>query len=688
MLPLTFSLQALLTRHEAYIADSERERKAMAAHIERLEMDKQTLEQQNAAAIEESRNLLDQLEALNNETIDSDAQVTSLQATLLSTQQELQKLSHLSARTARLEQELSNYEQQELHWQNSLESKHESEKAATRRWQQAERTLATLQEQMELIEQESKEEKERHAEVVSRMERRHVVESELNSAAGRLKGAAATKTAGRDGGGPNVVSHFVKDILQDNANLQMGIVELRELLQMSNDEVEALRTRMLDHQPTDDHETPTRDATKHRDLKEEMGRAASQELHVHHHYHAPPSQSKPTPPRRTKKKRYGSLASSYASDYSVPRSSVSLGTSSSMATILQQTAVSVPRPIPDRKRWSALSSLSSQTYHSMPATSGPSSPQSTTNRMAMYDRVFSDAGQESSRPTSPETEDPGSPMLAPTHIKRGSLGSFRTRSAPGVRRGGINPGTDRFALDSILDTSVEQLPELERPTSATHVIPEELEEAWDVASSADEFTLPMGDELISPLGGVDIYKRTLRRAASHESLLSISGMDIHTLQSRPSQLLTPYSRSFLGQASISDAQAYAVGSATFSRPANSSHSLLSGMAVDRRQTIRPSLSKKASGWMFGRWGASPSPSVVVDDAVVKGNTVRTPSIASSSTVSTDRAVAALDTTPKPKMRMPGINQAGPIPGFRSEIRLQFPPVIRNLDEEALRNALG
>ena len=47
MSPLMFSLQALLVRHESYIADSERERKAMSAHVEMLEAEKQALERKN-----------------------------------------------------------------------------------------------------------------------------------------------------------------------------------------------------------------------------------------------------------------------------------------------------------------------------------------------------------------------------------------------------------------------------------------------------------------------------------------------------------------------------------------------------------------------------------------------------------------------------------------------------------------
>ena len=63
-MPLTFALQALLLRHEAYVADSERERHQMMDTIERLESEKLALEAKNAQTIKANRDLLDQLEQL------------------------------------------------------------------------------------------------------------------------------------------------------------------------------------------------------------------------------------------------------------------------------------------------------------------------------------------------------------------------------------------------------------------------------------------------------------------------------------------------------------------------------------------------------------------------------------------------------------------------------------------------
>ncbi|RMZ29804.1 hypothetical protein D0859_06083 [Hortaea werneckii] len=671
---LTFSLQALLIRHEAYIAESEKERKAMMAQIESLEAEKQAMEEKNAHVIEENRGLLDQLETLNSAASEADSQVINLQATLQSTQLELQRLSGLAARTERLEQQLCDYEREQVTWQAAMESQEEATKSAVRRWQQAERDVADMQEQVERIEREARQEQERHTEVVGRMERRHAVERELDSAAGRLKGAAATRNKGQEPVSNSVVSHFVKDILSDNANLQMGIVELREMLQNSNDEVETLRRQLSEHQAIPDEGNEDSVVPQRPDLREELNRASSQELHVHHHYHAPPSANKKSALRRPKKKRYGVLAPGQftppCSGYSTPRSSMSYGTASSAATILQQTSVSIPNTSRKDKRFST---QSNQTYQSMLSSSGPSSPQSSANRTSsMFDRVFSDAGHESSRPT--------------------SLGAMRTVSAPTVHRRGIMPGAAQPSMDSVLGTSVDEAFDL---NSKSAVIPEEEESDWrDDVSAAPELdssiTSPLSDDLLDPVHEHNYYRPAMRRAASHESLLSVHGMDIHTLKARPSQLLAGGfgGRSFTSGAVISDATAHAARPAAISKPSDSGKDLLSGVAAERRPMNRPSLGSKVGGWVFGRWATAPSQSTA-DEC----------SISSSESTMQDRPTDALpgpqkDTDasskkPKPpKMRPPGINQPGPIFGFPAEVRQQHLPILKTLDEEELKSALN
>lgn len=695
MSPLMFSLQALLMRHEAYIAESEQERKAMTMQIDMLEKDKQVLERRNATVIEENRGLLDQLEAVNNAVSDSDAHVANLQATLLSTQQEIQKLAQLASRTESLEQQLAEFEREQAAWQNTVDVKEESEKSAVRRWQKAERTLASVQDQIERIEREAREEKERHVEVVGRMERRHAVERELTSAAGRLKGAAAAKTAGRDGNRTNVVSHFVKDILQDNANLQMGIVELREMLQNSNDEVEGLRKHVEEHQPAAEEDVSSQSTVPQQDLRQELHRATSSELHVHHHYHPPATPAKTPTVRRAKKKRYGSLTPGHftpPSGRSTPRSSISYSTPTSLATILQQTSASVPQAVPVPKH---SSTQSHQRHPSLLSSSGPASPQSTTNRTSsMFERVFSDSGLDSSRPTTPDSEGPSSPLFGPTHAKRPAGGSFRTYSAPMLQRTrkSSSPVANRTTLDSILDMSLERLPPPSLDATHRHAILEESETDWENADDSQAIggessvTSPMSEETNDAMHDTVVFEPKLRRVASHESLLSISGMDIHTLKPRPSQFLKPHAtRAFSSQAVISDTYAQATRAAAMSRPVDSSHSLLSGMAAEHRaQAVKPSLGTRVGGWVFGRWGATPEPNTshAPPSAAKKA---KPPSISSAS----DKAVADVQAMlKKPTIRPSGINQAGPIRGFMPEVKQPHAPLMKSLDQEALKTALG
>ncbi|KAK3723197.1 hypothetical protein LTR37_001920 [Vermiconidia calcicola] len=699
--------KALLVRHETYIADSERERQAMTAHIEMLEDEKQVLEKKNATVIEENRSLLDQLEAINAAVSESDAHVVNLQATLQSTQQELQKLSNLAARTEWLERQLADYEREQVEWQSSIEAKEESEKCAIRRWQKAERTLAQIEEQIERIEEEAREERERHSEIVERMQRRHAVEKELDSAAGRLKGAAAAKSGGGDAPGPNVVSHFVKDILQDNSALQMGIVELREMLNNSNEEVETLRKQMQIHQPLEGGERPNKALSKRNDVREELERANSQELHVHHHYHAPATGSSATPKpqtlRRPKKKRVGALTPGHftppsRSGSTTPSSYFPHQSPTPSATILQQTAASIPQPVPGRHRWSM---LSNQTYRSVAASSGPSSPQSTTNRTSsVYDRVFSDAGLDSSRPTTPDTEDPGSPMILPNQSKRVPPGPVRTQSTPMVTRGGINPRASRPALDAIL--SIEELPSLEQQASLEPNAILEVDEAgWEneefsgtvlfpAPGLESSTTTPFSEELANPLHDQSFYRpRPLRRATSHESVLSIAAMDVHTLKARPSQLLAPYSGlGITSKAMMTGTMAHAARPVAMSRPSGNSKNVLSGMAADQRQAPVKGLGKKVGGWMFGRWGgATPEPSTAEEIGPATAKKIN--QALRSSFASDKPAIRAQDAAKRPKMRPPGINQAGSIGGFLPEMKTTpTAPVVKSLDRAALKSILN
>lgn len=692
--------QALLYRHESYVADAEQDRKRMLQSLEYLEQEKRSVEERNTQTIEDNRLLLDQLESLNAALAESDSRILSLTECLRSAEAQIDRLTGLAARTDLLNAELARFEDEQAALLKTLAITKEDERTATLRFQRAERTIASLQDQMDSIERDAREERERHIEVVGRIERRRAVEMELSTAAGRLKGAAASKTLPNDKSGSSVVSHFVKDILQDNANLQLGIVELKELLDQSNDEVEKLRQMMVVQGVQESPSTPTATTPN---LGTELG---AKELHVHHHYHAPSAiaeQPKPTRKditRRPRKKRI-SLTSPHTalpSGIHTPRLSVSLRHSnhpSTSSAILSQTSVTVPNQRASIKRWSM---QSSQTAMS----SVPSSPYNE----SIFDRVFSDNATDLSRPTSPESNGALSPLASgPIEARHDSIPRFsldagmRTSSEGAMSISQQLLGTTRSSSKG--KPKRDSGGEIDSWSAGYHsVILEENEELQQIEpqTESDEFNPH------------NVMRPGLRRAASHESLISISGMDIHTLQSRPSQLLAGGGRRVLSsessKAALTGTSAVAIHASP--RPShNNSLTYLSSIAESQRKSA--SIQKKSSmgnigskvGWVFGRWGYAATSSTLAStpeggEASPRQQRTRetrhsegaSTQAASPSVHSFDSATSAPSTFKMPIfLRPPGINQAGPIFGFGPETPLPREPVVKSFDIDALRDSL-
>ncbi|KAI9778938.1 MAG: hypothetical protein M1835_004804 [Candelina submexicana] len=632
--------QALLIRHEAYMADAEQERLKMTADIEKLERDKQKLEAENARTIEENRNLLSQLEDLNTTVTESDAHIKSLDATLLSTQKELQRLTALASRTEQLESQLASLEQDQLQLYHTLAETKEDERCAVHRWKRAERTLVELGDQIERIEKESSEERERHVEVVGRMERKRAVEKELERAAGRLKGAAAV-TMGRQSNGTNIVSHFVKDILQDNANLQLGIVELREMLMISNDEIQSLREHVLfDPQPlTTDNANGSQTPTLGMELAMDSLKDNSPALHVYHHYHAPhrvvetPAKDKASIHRKKRRTvTTPSKLSPSSAALRTPRTARSRAVnpqcSSTSSAILSQTSVSIPSPTPR-----SLRRLSTTSRSSIAPSSVPSSPRSIYQMSSIFDRSYSDTPLGSSRPTSPESYGPGSPQMQSHREPKYSPRHFNNSIA--VYAKAVTPAPILATLDSTIesaDTARTSHPGYDHDHAPTDQA---------TVAKGDESPMPHGNQPVliadSELGSDDIFASTtnrpsLRRAASHESLLSVSGMDIQTLRHRPSQILstgkgfspsTPFSISSPSTALLSSKPVVSATTATARPPpprrgydSSSYRTLLTKPMHNPTTQARSSgqktgsetLGKRMGGWVWGKWGVSPAAS--------------------------------------------------------------------------------
>ncbi|PYH88836.1 hypothetical protein BO71DRAFT_403551 [Aspergillus ellipticus CBS 707.79] len=702
---LTFALQALLHRHESYMAEAEEDRHRLLVSVDNLEREKRQVQAENARIIEENRDLLEQLEGLNRAVVDSDSHSKSLAARLESTEAELRKLTLSAARAADLEAQLAQMEAEQSRLQESLQSAQEDSKSAVQRWKQAECTLRDLHDQVDRIEKEAREERERQAELVQRMERRRAVERELDGAAGRLKGAAAAHELGRNHGGANVVSRFVRDILQDNANLQLGIIELREMLESSNEEVQNLRDQILSHQPlvSDTQEDPRPSTTLSQELESKESRRVSQEFHIHHHYHTPPVPAGPKKEkgslfRRSKKRRsLGSAAILHsASGTQHPRKPThrAQSSTSSASTILSQTSVSIP---PTASRcWSAQSPTSD---------SVASSPQSAYQPSSIFDRV--DRGFDSSQPTSPDSTVFSSPLWSGRRPKRHVDATYRTLDGDSLARG----------IDDDLSHEYFQ-----RRSSAEYagrgpmqsVIPEEMEDGRP-APYAESERAP------SPAVPEDVFSspyRSVRRSTSHESLFSVAGMDIHTPSRRPSRLtdlhsstlpvriprriLSPHADMFLTPPVISTSIITA-GREPAKVSDQCPQTLLASVAGSRSQTPvdntpaepepsdsstipsrKLSLGRRVGGWVRGHWGTA-----AVSSNEPVGEESESPAPRPSSSGSRKGKHRA-EPVPVPSLRFryPGVNQTGPIMGFRPTSRAPVSVHAEQIDEGLLRESLA
>ncbi len=670
---LTFALQALLVRHEQYVHDAQRDRLELGAKLERLESNNRELEDQNAKTIKENSSLLDELEGVNGTLAESDTHIQSLETTLESTREEVRKLEGLASRTHDLEVQLAELEQEQELLQRTLVNSQEEERCAIQRWKTAERKLSDLQDQLERIEWQAGEEKERHVEIVGRMERQRALERQLDTAAGRLKGVAAV-TAGGNGRG-HVMSHFVKDILQDNANLQMGIMELREMLMNSNDEVQKLREELMMHQPMAhdrDGQATLMAEMASTEIMEPQG--ISQALHIHHHYHG----SKKEETRRPKKKRRSLNTTLFTPPrISSPRTPRSRDTAN---TILSQTSGSIPSPItPSHNRWSMQSAQMSDFAPS----SAPSSPQSMYRHSSIFDRAFE---MDSSRPTSAGSSvDPMSPQLP--------LYRHRKRSSEASTRGLAAPMTFQSHVIHEEGDDDEELPDFQEMPSLEEAI------ALSNTSHDSEYPSQANDNWTST------FQPTRGRSTSHESIVPIAGLDLHASKSRRSQIaitrgnpmLRPRSR--LGTPStIVSVESITSSSLITARPTLSRQdhdstsflrSTISGNNSDARsisssgsastEATGSGVGTKFGGWVFGRWGVSPF------------SKQSSPSSASHSTA--ESVCSSTPSTAEPlrafMARPPGINQQGPVPGFVKKVE-KAPSQVKaaEIDHDALREVLS
>ncbi|KAG6040293.1 hypothetical protein E4U41_000978 [Claviceps citrina] len=627
------------------MADAERERLSLHERIERLEMDKHDLEIENASKIEENRSLLEQLEALNNSLSDSDSKIKTLESGLLYSQQAVRRLEAAASRAEDAERHLAALEEETDRLLNELRTSKDDARTHIQRFKEAQRGIMDLQDQLERVENEARLERQSHAEIVEKLERQRDIEKQLDAAAGRLKGAAATKSLHGRNSGSNIVGHFVRDLLQDNANLQLGISEMREMLMNSNDEIQLLRDQLVQHQPLLDGSTTYAAAST---LRTELGsvfdQPHSQDLHIHHHYHMPSKHEH----RKPKKKRQGLLPGLFTP----PRAS----TPSSRRHSSQPGLACSPTAPRGRKRIVSKPSIVwDESFQ--PETDLCSSVQS--SPPAHHQGVF-DAGFNDSDPlTSPTTSfDPSSPAWRPSHFKRQSVSSTQSFQSLAISALDHAPDTpslasaaqanhSNYAENTIAeeDEDGQSLPPLRRlsPPALT------IESATPIDELSTEETSSYLDEMAS--------RRPFRRVPSHESIMSLTGgLDIHTLKSRPSQMtLRP-----LGGAA-------AVVTGVVARPTLSRSTARPSDAALRNNVAGFQSPRSASSHAEARLSLNPSSGATGTLGKLVGWRPWGGGVSAPSLPPPGRASQAAAKSKTPEYqdlhRVPGINQPGAIPGF-------------------------
>ncbi|KAL2111246.1 hypothetical protein VUR80DRAFT_10373 [Thermomyces stellatus] len=586
--------QNLLARHNAFIAEATRDREDLTARIAFLEAENACLETLNTKTAAENRALIAQIDTLSSNVAESDSRIHALEASLHASQQSVRRLEIAASRAEDMERHISELERDLEGMQGKLFESEEGARSAMGRWRAAERAVQELQDQMERMERGAREEAERQAEVIARLERQR----ELSSAAVRLKGAAAVKSlAGAEGS--SAVSSFVRDLLQDNACLQVGIAELRELLASSREEIQTLRECLADQQPA---QTPTPSS-----LREELGLPVSppkreepaREVHIHHHYHAAP--------RERKKKRRSAL-------FMTPSSSRAPSVATMESSAKDSSAWS-PRELEDSLASSPQSDPRTSVFDR------PEEPLSPSTSVGALSPAW-----KGKRPALITSSPPAAGLLDEVTDQPDSTGLDESLA------GGLRP--QESAPDSGLEGSEMEISEVEVPEACA-------------AEAADSET-PIAR---SP-------PRTLRRAQSHESVVSLGGLDIHTLRSRPSQLTLGH----LGaHAVLADVTARPTISGSGGRGSSVLRDNLASLPMARARA-KPAPKR----WNWRPWKA-PEREGADSSSVGTGTT----------TASEDAAPRDVPSSPRvPKddakgpgslkavsVRAPGINQPGAVPWF-------------------------
>ncbi|KAF3924331.1 hypothetical protein ABW21_db0209012 [Orbilia brochopaga] len=479
--------QALLRRAD----EAEKIRSDMASKINGLEEQNKQLELENTLSIDRNRDLLNRLETLNDSVVQADSKVRDLTTDLDETRAELDRVSARAARAEILEAQLSVLETEQDDLRRNLSITLEDERNAAARWQKAERQVTDLQDQYDRLEAEYMQERTKTQKFSGRLSSRKSIR-ELQSPANKMEGAA--------------ISNFMKEILQDNQQLQAGTTELRQMLMIAQDEIGSLREQVL---LTQKPEMPDLGRSP---LSYEFDgyRKLSQELHVHHHHHVLTPKEKGSI-RKVKRRTKGAYTKSPAATSPVPPA---------WAAFEQTTPTK--RPTLQTDSFNSHTRISSVSNNTVVSETAPS----TFRDPSIFDRSFA---VDDSRPTSAGSLGPGTPISPINVEKRRGHGARSHPSFNAPTFSALNE--EEFHPDTIVpiesaESAEDSLQSAEEPSSAfsddAPQFPGDLspqneqeQEEEDGSDIPDAFELSTP----SPFLATTIPGRKLIRSASHESLL-------------------------------------------------------------------------------------------------------------------------------------------------------------------------
>lgn len=583
-----------------------------------------------------------------------------LTADIDDTRAELDRVSARAARAEILEAQLTVLETEQEDLRRNLSLTKEDERNAVARWQKVERQTADLQEQYNRLETEYMNEKTKTQRLAAKISARKSIK-DLHFPASKMEGAA--------------ISNFMKEILQDNQQLQAGTAELRQMLIIAQDEIGSLREQVLHN-----HQRPEPVELGRSPLAHEFDgyHKLSQELHVHHHHHVSTKEGKGSV-RKVKRRVKGSYSRPSLPASPAPQAwpQFEQSASSSKRSSIQSTAYS------GHTRSS-----------SFPNTVVSDTPASTYRDSSIFDRNYN---IDDSRPTSAGSMGPGMPISpSPLEKKRGHGRQFSSYNTPSFSA--LNEEEFPDTLAPV--THTESAPSVEALES-----PVEQEESSSDSPQFDLDSNPQNEEEIeipdafqlstpSPYLATTIPGRKLVRSASHESLLApeTAPVDIFlTPKGARAPIAVSSSTSAIGTLEAIITPVTARNSSAMYSSTTYNRLLLSSMGGPTPKSP-PKQARGVGSWFWGRFGgAKPAAQEtassslarhveVADDSSI--TTTASESGEAGSTKSAASSIRNLSSSPQVKsgmMRAP----PGLVPRKSSPIVLATP-----VDEEALAEVLA